>query len=221
MSKFRLEFDGVSRGNPGHSGAASSLRKIDPGGYDECVWFDSDYLGTKTSNQAEYHALLLGLEECVQRQVPNLEICGDSELVIRQLSGEYQVKHKKLKPLHKKAKDFISLLSCTPTYKWIPREENTHCDQIANLIVDRHLGLTEEDEDEENDFNEDEIEERGENFGFTRDELNILLSYGMKPWKGDYGECWDFINAYKSGEVDEDGEPTWARHLASSSMWDD
>lgn len=78
------------------------------------------------------------------------------------------------------------------------------------------------DEDEvEDDEEENEIEERGENFGFTREESNISLSYGMKPWKGDYGECWDFIQTYKSGAVDEDGEPLWAQHLGSSSMWDD
>ncbi len=218
MSAFRLEFDGVSRGNPGHSGASSALYEIRTDGYKDCVWFDSEYLGSsKTSNQAEYSALIMGLKECVQRQVPNLKICGDSELIIKQLTGEYQVKHKKMKPLHQTAKELIASLPCVPTYKWIPREENTTCDKFANLVLDRELYG---EEDEEEDENENEMEERGENFGFTREELNILLSYGMKPWKADYGQCWDFVQAYKSGETDEDGEPLWARHLGSSSMWD-
>jgi len=185
---YRLEFDGVSRGNPGHSGGAASLNKTEHG-YKECVWFDSDYFGDKeTNNQAEYSALIIGLEECAARQVNNLEICGDSQLVIRQLTGEYKVNHKKLKPLHKKAVDLIASLPCTPTYKWIPREENVRCDRIANLVVDRELGLEESDDEMEK-----EMEERGENFGFTRAELHTLLCYGLKPWKDDLGECWALL----------------------------
>lgn len=220
MSKFRLEFDGVSRGNPGHSGAAAYLFETSPEGYKNCVWFDSEYLGhCKTNNQAEYSAVILGLQECVRRDVPNLEICGDSELVIRQLTGEYNVKNKKLKSLNKKAKEQISSLRAIPILKWIPREENTTADQLANLIVDRELhGEPEESEEEEE---EDDAEERAENFGFTGDELNTLLSYGMKPWKAGFTECWNFIQAFNSGETDSDGEPIWARHLGSSSMWDD
>lgn len=148
-----------------------------------------------------------------------MEICGDSELVIRQLTGEYQVKHKKLKPLYQKARQLISSLRSVPVLKWTPREENKDADRVANLVVDRELNGV--DEEEEEDENENEMEERGENFGFTREELNILLSYGMKPWKGDFTECWNFIEAYKSGETDSDGEPLWARYLGSSSMFDD
>lgn len=146
MSRFRLEFDGVSRGNPGHAGGAAFLYKIEKnGGYKDCVWFDSEYLGSnKTSNQAEYSALIIGLKQCVERRVPNLEICGDSELVIRQLTGQYQVNHKKLIPLHRTASELINSLQCQPALKWIPREENKSADQIANLVVDRELNGYEE-----------------------------------------------------------------------------
>ncbi len=215
MSFYSLEFDGASRGNPGHAGAAAYLFQIN-NGFRDCVWFDSEYLGTKTNNQAEYLALILGLKECVNRGVTSLEVCGDSELVIRQLTGEYQVKHKKLKPLHKVASELVAALPSRPRFKWIPREENTAADSLANLVIDREL-----DGDADEVEEDDEIEERGENFGFTREELGILLSFGMKPWRGDYGECWDFVQAYKSGAVDEEGEPLWARYLSSSSMWDD
>lgn len=217
---FRLEFDGVSRGNPGHSGAAAYLFRTESG-YEECIWFDSEYLGdSTTSNQAEYEALILGLEGCAMRQVANLEICGDSELVINQMQGIAKVNNKKLKPLHKKAINLIASLSCVPTYRWIPREQNATADKLANFVVDRELNGEEDEEEEENDL-EKEMEERGECFGFTRDEFNILLSYGMKPWKADYSECWDFIHAYKSGNEDEDGNPAWSKYLGSSSMWDD
>lgn len=217
---YRLEFDGVARGNPGHAGAAAYLFDVTagPNGFKDCVWFDSEYLGHKTNNQAEYSAVILGLKECVRRQLPNVTVCGDSQLVIRQLTGEYAVKHKKLKPLHKIAMQLIAQLPSPPTFEWIPREKNKSADRLANFVVDCELNGDEEEEDEEE---EDEMEERGENFGFTRDELNTLLSYGMKPWKSDYQECWDFIQAYNSGETDEYGEPLWGRFLGSSSMFDD
>lgn len=220
MSVFQLHFDGVSRGNPGHAGAAAAVHETKQG-YRDCIWFDSEYLGgSKTNNQAEYSALILGLEYCARSEFANLEICGDSELVIRQLSGEYEVKHKKLIPLHRKAKELISSLRCVPKYTWIPREQNHFCDLIANSVVDRELGLSNDDE-EEDDLRETEEEERSECFGFTRDEFNTLLSYGMKPWKSDYSECQAFIQAYNSGAKDENGDELWARYLGSSSMWDD
>lgn len=198
---FRLEFDGVSRGNPGHAGAAAYLFEI-ANRTKDCVWFDSEYIGnSKTNNQAEYAALILGLEECVARRVRNLVICGDSELVIRQLTGEYQVKHKKLQPLFHKAKQLISSLPMPPTLMWIPREENKYADQLANLVVDRELNINIDDEEDDEEANE--MEERGDNFGFTREELNILISYGMKPWKDDYTECWSFVQDYKSGKLFE------------------
>lgn len=194
-TRFRLEFDGVSRGNPGHAGAAAAIYET-KGRYEDCVWFDSEYIGSsKTNNQAEYSALILGLKECARRQLRNLEICGDSELVIRQLSGEYEVKHKKIKPLNKTAMQLIASLPSVPKLKWIPREQNAKMDNIANLVVDRELNG---DVDEEEDEEYDEIEERGENFGFTREELNILLCNGMKPWKDDFLECWEFIDAYRT-----------------------
>jgi ribonuclease HI len=180
MSKFRLEFDGVSRGNPGHAGGAAALYEISRN-YRECVWFDSDYFGNKkTNNQSEYMALIIGLEECAERQVPNLQICGDSQLVIRHLTGEYKVKHKKLIPLHRKAVELIALLPCTPTYKWIPREENTTCDTIANQVVDRELGLDEQFDEEE--YDNDMIEREG-NFGYSSEYLNEMMCNGIKPWE--------------------------------------
>eukprot|EP01032_Pedospumella_encystans_P014407 gene14407-16546_t len=91
---------------------------------------------------------------------------------------------------------------------------------IANLVVDRELGLTNDDEEDE-DLMDNEEDERSECFGFTRDELNTLLSYGMKPWKSNYSDCWDFIQAYKSGAKDENGDELWTRYLGSSTMWDD
>lgn len=122
-----------------------------------------------------------------------------------------------MKPLYRIAKQLIVSLPTPPLLRWIPREENTAADDTANLVIDRELNGDDEEEDDE----ENQIEERGENFGFTRDELNILLNYGMKPWTSGFSECWNFIEAYKSGETDEGREPIWTRHLGSSTMWND
>lgn len=230
---YILKFDGAFRGNPGHSGASAMLFEVQllededessdaedekSHEYEDCIWGDSEYLGhNKTSNQAEYSALLLGLEYCKRREFNNkLIIKGDSELIIKQLKGEYQVKHKKLIPLHRKAMQLISELRAESLeLAWIPREQNTKCDMAANLIIDMELNPEKYEEEED-----DESEERAECFGFTREELNILLSYGMKPWV-DFNECFDFIEAYHSGENDEEGHPTFMNFLSSSSMWDD
>lgn len=191
MPEFLLKFVGVSHGNPGHTGAAASLYEISEGSQ-KCIWFDSAYLGSsKTSNQAEYSGLILGLENCVRLEITNLEICGDSELVIDQLSVEFKVKHKKLIPLYKKAKELIKSLRCAPKYTLISQEDNQYCEMIANMAVDRAVH-----EDEEDDSVAAELEqERNECFGFTRDEFDTLLSYGVKPCETDFGECMDVIQA--------------------------
>lgn len=133
---MRLEFDGASRNNPGHAGAGAVLVRDTT---DEISWYDYAYLGKKTNNQAEYHALILGLEECVERRVWNLVICGDSQLILNQLQGIYAVNHKKLKPLHSEAMSLISQLPRQPRFQWIPREDNSTADYYANKAIDKEL----------------------------------------------------------------------------------
>lgn len=196
MSVYQLEFDGASRGNPGDAGAAAAVYEISQGRR-ECIWFKSEYLGScKTSNQAEYSGLIIGLQYCARQSLANLEICGGSELVIGQLSGEYKVKHKKLIPLHRKAKQLVNSLGFIPKYTWIPLEQNEYCYMLADSVIDREMGL--ESDEEEDALVEAELEkERMECFGFTRDEFDTLLINGLKPWKDDYGECMDLLQACK------------------------
>src|ERR1700753_1506300 len=80
--------DGASRGNPGHAGIGALLKT--PGG--ELLAAESAYLGEATNNVAEYRALLLGLERALELGVRQIEVRADSELLIRQLKGQYQVR---------------------------------------------------------------------------------------------------------------------------------
>lgn len=130
MTDWILYCDGASRGNPGQSGAGALL--ISSQG-DEVPL--TRYLGEKTNNQAEYEGVLLGLEELVRRQAKTVEIRADSQLLIRQLAGQYRVKHEGLKPLYQKAKDYLSHFSKV-ILTHIPREQNKKADQLSNDAID-------------------------------------------------------------------------------------
>ena len=250
-SNFVLMFDGASRGNPGPSGGSSFLYEYTCHSYEDgytqnCVWFDSKYFGpNKTSNEAEYEALLIGLEECVDSLTRNvgtpfegllgkssiplcetsLCICGDSELVIKQLKGEYAVENANLKSLHKKAMSLITTLESEGnrvSFCWIPREENVSADRFANLVIDRALGEDEEEEEEEEELSAEKMLARshlvytGDASLLTLEEIqrswgscmNFMLSYGLKPWKDeDIEEALAISRALREGdEEDEVGE---------------
>ncbi|MBV8149325.1 MAG: ribonuclease HI family protein, partial [Candidatus Eremiobacteraeota bacterium] len=91
--------DGGSRGNPGP--AASGAVLLDPSG--ELLEEVAAYLGIATNNVAEWTALVIGLEAAAKREVRRLAVRLDSELVVKQLRGEYRVKKAELQPLHKRA----------------------------------------------------------------------------------------------------------------------
>jgi len=131
---LQLFSDGASRGNPGHAGAGISI--LDEKG-NELVRA-SQYLGQCTNNEAEYRALLLGLEKCAEFGSGSLKIHLDSELIVKQIRGEYKVKHPNLKPLYqktiKKISDFASF-----SITHVRREKNSRADELANRAIDDHL----------------------------------------------------------------------------------
>lgn len=126
-----LYCDGASRGNPGE--AAAGFVILD--GHGAELVAKGVYLGQCTNNMAEYQALLLGLHEALQLKAGHLAIRLDSELVVRQMEGRYQVKDAKLKPLHAKA---VSLLRgfTAHTIDHVPRRENHRADELANQALD-------------------------------------------------------------------------------------
>ncbi|NCU44305.1 ribonuclease HI family protein [Candidatus Falkowbacteria bacterium] len=124
--------DGGARGNPGPAGIGVALQNKDG----ETVGEWSEFLGIATNNQAEYKALLLALKQAVALGAVELECRLDSELVVKQLKGEYKVKHPDLKPLFEQAKGLISQIK-NVSFKHIPRELNKQADQLANQAMDR------------------------------------------------------------------------------------
>ena len=132
---WTLRCDGGSRGNPGPGAYGFVLS--DPRGQ-ECE-ARGEYLGTVTNNVAEYRALIAGLEAAARHAVQKLRVVMDSELVVRQMTGEYKVKNEGLKPLHaearRKAASFAEV-----TYRSVLRDENAHADRIVNETLDKVLG---------------------------------------------------------------------------------
>jgi ribonuclease HI len=134
MSYFKIYSDGASRGNPGNAGAGAII--FDSAG--NTIATVSKYLGTTTNNQAEYIALLLALEKIATLKPTAVEIFADSELMIKQLKGEYKVKNILLKPHYEK---IMKILSTIDSYslKHIPREKNKEADKLANLAIDNKI----------------------------------------------------------------------------------
>jgi ribonuclease HI len=127
--KLQAYIDGGSRGNPGEAGIGVHF----PG-----VVRIAEYLGTGTNNFAEYSALLAALRYAVFARCDELQVYADSELVVKQILGEYQVKNENIRPLYNAALRWIRLI---PRFSisHVRREENKEADKLANLAMDtRH-----------------------------------------------------------------------------------
>ena len=127
-----LHADGGSRGNPGPAGAGAVL--LDAAGRQLASWHR--FLGVATNNVAEYQALILGLEGALARGVTRLEVRLDSELLVKQMKGLYQVKSPHLKPLHAQARALARRFERL-AFRHIPREQNALADRLANLAMDQ------------------------------------------------------------------------------------
>lgn len=96
------------------------------------------YLGEMTNNQAEYQALIRTLDRAFEVSATDLQIFCDSELIVRQIRGEYRVKHAELKPLFQQVMNRLQRVD-RYTIDHIPREKNKRADELANLAIDRSL----------------------------------------------------------------------------------
>lgn len=123
--------DGGSRGNPGP--AASGAVLLDPGG--ELIEEIGSYLGVATNNVAEWTALIIGLEAAAKRGVRRLGVRLDSELVVKQLRGEYRVKHAGLQPLYRRARQLLRGFG-EVEIRHVPRKENKLADRLVNRVLD-------------------------------------------------------------------------------------
>jgi ribonuclease HI len=127
-----VHVDGGSRGNPGPAAIGVVLATPDGAVVDEL----SERIGAATNNVAEYRALLRGIERAAQLGASDLELINDSELVARQLTGAYKVKHPAMKPLHAQA---LAALAGFESWKIrnVPRAENARADELVNAALDR------------------------------------------------------------------------------------
>ena len=130
--KLVLHIDGGARGNPGP--AAIGVVLSDPSGAEIATL--SDTIGEATNNVAEYRALLRGLELAAEHGAREVHVINDSELVARQLTGEYRVKHAVMQELHGQA---VALLRGFDAWsiESVPRAQNAWADRLVNEALDR------------------------------------------------------------------------------------
>src|SRR5579875_1410635 len=131
-AKLVLHVDGGARGNPGP--AAIGVVVSEPDG--EVVTSFSAKIGEASNNVAEYRALLRGLELAAEHGAREVRIVNDSELVARQVSGVYKVKHPAMQELHREAMDALSAFDSW-TIESVPRAENAEADRLVNEALDR------------------------------------------------------------------------------------
>lgn len=131
-SKIIIHSDGGARGNPGPAGIGVVLSDSEGNKLSEI----SQYLGETTNNQAEYRALIAGLERAKELGALEVDCYLDSELVVKQLNRQYKVKNADLAPL------FLKIYNLTQSFKstkftHIRRELNKEADKLANDAMDR------------------------------------------------------------------------------------
>jgi len=131
VDRVVVHVDGGSRGNPGPAAAAAVASTPDG----EVLTERTEFIGTATNNVAEYRALLLGLALARDLGAREVEVACDSELVARQIGGEYKVKHAGLKPLYLEATRALREFD-----RWsvraVRREGNVRADELVNEALD-------------------------------------------------------------------------------------
>lgn len=130
-SLFTLNTDGGARGNPGPAAGAAVIK--DKQG--TIVKKLGKYLGTSTNNDAEYQALIMGLELALELEIKNIKCILDSELVVKQLNGEYKVKIDRLKEYFAKIKTLEKNFDHI-TFEHVRREYNKEADALVNQVLD-------------------------------------------------------------------------------------
>jgi ribonuclease HI len=131
VQRLTVNVDGGARGNPG----PAAIGVVVSDGDGEVLEERAEAIGTATNNVAEYRALLLGIERAAQLGASELELVGDSELIVRQVKGEYKVKDATLRELHAEVKRALA-----PFERWsirhVRREQNAEADRLVNEALD-------------------------------------------------------------------------------------
>lgn len=141
-SQVVIYCDGASRGNPGQAAfGVVAFRKGEEislnafrAGEDASVFKIAEKLGVRTNNEAEYFGIIRALAKCAELGINTPLICSDSELVVRQLRGEYKVKNENLRTLYLEAMKLVTQVK--PSLMHVRREKNQIADYLANLALD-------------------------------------------------------------------------------------
>lgn len=133
MKRATLFTDGGARGNPGPAGIGFVLTGI---GSTPILY--KEYIGKGTNNQAEYRALLAGITRAKKEGVKDLMCYLDSELVVKQVRGEYRVKNEELKALLGEIKKLLPVFTSI-TFQHVPRAKNAIADKLVNEALDAHM----------------------------------------------------------------------------------
>jgi len=133
VSRYTVNVDGGARGNPGPAAIGVVLRADG-----EVLEEVGETIGEATNNVAEYRALLRGIELAAARGASELELIGDSELVVRQVEGRYKVKNAGMKELHEEVKRALREFDSW-SIRHVRRAENADADRLVNQALDGAL----------------------------------------------------------------------------------
>ena len=147
---YILHFDGASKGNPGQSGAGaviyqisntSTSKKLKDLENTDYVKKENEYFTTfyyigdkETNNVAEYYGVLIGLYAAIRLGIKNLLVKGDSQIIIKQMSGIFRVNKPNLIPLNKRGMEYKKTFNKI-YFQWVDRDNNSKADQLANLSI--------------------------------------------------------------------------------------
>ena len=132
LTTLTVNVDGGARGNPGPAAIGAVVQG--PGG--EILEERGERIGVATNNVAEYKALLLGIGRAVELGATELDLVGDSELVVRQVKGEYKVKDATLRKLHAEVKRALRSFDGEWSIRHVRRAENAEADRLVNEALD-------------------------------------------------------------------------------------
>ncbi len=131
VERVVINVDGAARGNPGPA-AIGAIIWDDRGRLITCL---SQRIGTATNNQAEYGAIIAALEKAIRLGARHVDVNSDSELMVRQIRGEYRVRNLALRPLYERVRELQGRLEGFSVVH-VPREQNADADRLANAALD-------------------------------------------------------------------------------------
>jgi len=128
MVEAIVKFDGGARPNPGPSAIGYVVEA------EEWTTSGNDHIGDSTNNKAEYHALIAGLEAALDNDVMTVTAKGDSELIVKQVQGEYSVNEESLRPLYDRIQELISEFEQFDI-EHVPRDQNKEADRLVEEVL--------------------------------------------------------------------------------------